>query len=182
MRLAFAVAAHLDPEILIVDEVLAVGDFDFQRKCLGKMEEIAQGGGGRTILFVSHNMGMVRSLCSRCLYLKAGRVVADGDTEDIIDLYEHRSGHRRTERVLSPAAGCRYPLQVLEAELCNSHGQRQTSAIDQFSPINLSDSLHRSRAARWVQPLHMAQLPRHEAFPKLRYRRRFRPVQEAESW
>ncbi len=64
VRLAFAVAAHLDPEILIVDEVLAVGDYEFQAKCLGKMNEVAKGGDGRTILFVSHNMGMVRSLSS----------------------------------------------------------------------------------------------------------------------
>ena len=79
VRLAFAVAAHLEPEILIIDEVLAVGDVAFQRKCLGRMEEAA--GGGRTVLFVSHNMSAVRSLCQRCLVLDRGRLVLD-DTPD----------------------------------------------------------------------------------------------------
>ena len=138
VRLAFAVAAHLDPEILIIDEVLAVGDYEFQRKCLGKIEEVAQGEGGRTILFVSHNMGMIRSLCSRCLYLKAGRVVADGPTEDIIDRYEEGQVSDGQSGLFRQPPDDRYPLQVLEAELCNDRGQRQTSAIDQFSPLNLS--------------------------------------------
>ncbi|MCA9739182.1 MAG: ABC transporter ATP-binding protein [Gemmatimonadota bacterium] len=85
VRLAFAVAAHLDPEILIVDEVLSVGDADFQRRCLGKMHEVA--GGGRTVLFVSHNMPMVRALCSRAIVLRDGRMVLDGDPDDAVDHY-----------------------------------------------------------------------------------------------
>ena len=85
VRLAFAVAAHLEPEILIVDEVLAVGDLEFQRKCLGKMEQVA--GGGRTILFVSHNMAAVQRLCGRSLYLRQGQLVADGTSRDVIDQY-----------------------------------------------------------------------------------------------
>jgi len=85
MRLAFAVAAHLEPEILIVDEVLAVGDAAFQRKCLGRMEGIAQA--GRTVLFVSHNMDAVRRLCTRGLLLEAGRIVAAGDTATVIAAY-----------------------------------------------------------------------------------------------
>jgi lipopolysaccharide transport system ATP-binding protein len=137
VRLAFAVAAHLDPEILIIDEVLAVGDYEFQKKCLGKIEEVAQGGGGRTILFVSHNTGMVRSLCSRCLYLEAGRVAADGATEDIIDVYEQSQVIEGQSGFFRQPPEDRYPLQVLEAELRNECGQRQTSAIDQFSPLNL---------------------------------------------
>src|SRR5207253_1652157 len=75
VRLAFAVAAHLEPEILIVDEVLAVGDLAFQKKCLGKMEKIAAA--GRTVLFVSHNMEIIRALCSRGIVLLDGKVVAD---------------------------------------------------------------------------------------------------------
>src|SRR5205085_2844984 len=67
VRLAFAVAAHLHPEILLVDEVLAVGDIGFQQKCLGKISEVSTA--GRTVLFVSHNLGAVRTLCSRCLYI-----------------------------------------------------------------------------------------------------------------
>jgi lipopolysaccharide transport system ATP-binding protein len=72
VRLAFAVAAHLEPEILIVDEVLAVGDIKFQRKCIGKMSDVA--GHGRTVLFVSHNMGAVEQLCSTAILLKDGRI------------------------------------------------------------------------------------------------------------
>ena len=79
VRLAFAVAAHLEPEILIVDEVLAVGDAEFQKKCLGKMKDVA--GGGRTVLFVSHNMGAVRALCERALLLKGGSVELDAASE-----------------------------------------------------------------------------------------------------
>jgi len=90
VRLAFAVAAHLDPEILIVDEVLAVGDQQFQKKCLGKMQEVASGS-GRTVLFVSHNMNAVRRLCSRCVYLKDGVVEMNGPTNDVVDHYIHTS-------------------------------------------------------------------------------------------
>ena len=81
VRLAFAVAAHLEPEILIVDEVLAVGDMAFQRKCMGRMREV--GRGGTTVLFVSHNMPAVESLCTRALLLDGGRVARDGDVRDL---------------------------------------------------------------------------------------------------
>jgi lipopolysaccharide transport system ATP-binding protein len=85
VRLAFSVAAHLDPEILIVDEVLAVGDIEFQRKCLGKMGDFARD--GRTVLFVSHNMGIVQSLCRRAVFLEKGRVVADGPVREVVGHY-----------------------------------------------------------------------------------------------
>lgn len=85
VRLAFAVAAHLEPEIMIVDEVLAVGDVKFQRKCLGKMEDI--GKQGRTVLFVSHNMQTVRQLCDRAIFLSAGQVVADGPSREVVNTY-----------------------------------------------------------------------------------------------
>jgi lipopolysaccharide transport system ATP-binding protein len=85
VRLAFAVAAHLDPEILIVDEVLAVGDFEFQKKCLGKMQDVA--GGGRTVLFVSHNMAAVQSLCQRTILLNNGALIEDGTTEYVVSKY-----------------------------------------------------------------------------------------------
>src|SRR2546426_9141127 len=71
VRLAFAVAAHLEPEILVVDEVLAVGDVEFQKKCLGKMQDVA--GHGRTVLFVSHNVAAIENLCTRAIRLEAGR-------------------------------------------------------------------------------------------------------------
>lgn len=85
VRLAFAVAAHLDPEILIVDEVLAVGDAEFQKKCLGKMKDVS--GKGKTVLFVSHNMGAIKQLCSRAIVLSKGRLLMDGSTDKVINNY-----------------------------------------------------------------------------------------------
>ena len=85
VRLAFAVAAHLEPEVLIIDEVLSVGDAAFQRRCLGRMEDVA--GSGRTVLFVSHNMQAVRSLCTRVARLEAGRVVDEGPPTKVVDEY-----------------------------------------------------------------------------------------------
>lgn len=85
MRLAFAVAAHLEPDILIVDEVLAVGDAAFQKKCLGKMKDV--GKEGRTVLFVSHNMGAISEFCNRAILLGGGKVMADGSPSEIIPMY-----------------------------------------------------------------------------------------------
>ena len=85
VRLAFAVAAHLEPEILVVDEVLAVGDAQFQKKCLGKMGEVATE--GRTVFFVSHNMAAIRNLCPRTLLLTSGILITDGDTQQSIEKY-----------------------------------------------------------------------------------------------
>jgi lipopolysaccharide transport system ATP-binding protein len=89
VRLAFAVAAHLEPEILIVDEILAVGDVQFQKKCIGKMSQAAAG--GRTVLFVSHNMVAVRSLCSRAILLTDGSIRMDGKPNEVIEHY-HQDG------------------------------------------------------------------------------------------
>jgi lipopolysaccharide transport system ATP-binding protein len=86
VRLAFAVAAHLEPEILIVDEVLSVGDVRFQKKCLGKMQDISHGQ-GRTVLFVSHNMDSIQRLCSRCIILEQGKLIAQGDTASTVLRY-----------------------------------------------------------------------------------------------
>lgn len=85
VRLAFSVAAHLEPEIMIIDEVLAVGDADFQKRCLGKMKDVSQQ--GRTVLFVSHNMQAVQSLCTRCIMLEHGQLVMDGPTDAVINHY-----------------------------------------------------------------------------------------------
>ncbi len=107
LRLGFAVAAHLEPEILIVDEVLAVGDAAFQKKCLGKMGEVA--GEGRTVLFVSHNMAAVQSLCERGIVLSAGQLVVDGAVSNAISTYLATMTSISTERVWdSPeeAPGC----------------------------------------------------------------------------
>ena len=85
VRLAFSVAAHLEPEILLVDEVLAVGDMAFQRKCLGKMDDVAQA--GRTVVFVSHNMGLLQTLCQRGIFLQQGAVDTDGTITEAVDAY-----------------------------------------------------------------------------------------------
>ena len=89
VRLAFSVAAHLDPEILLIDEVLAVGDAEFQKKCLGKMDAVAKG--GRTIIFVSHNMDAIERLCNRCVFISDGVVEKIGDTSDLISTYLNKT-------------------------------------------------------------------------------------------
>ena len=88
VRLAFAVAAHMEPEILVVDEVLAVGDAEFQKKCLGKMNEVSHKE-GRTVLFVSHNLAAIRSLCAKSLLLQNGMVQSMGPTESVLNDYMH---------------------------------------------------------------------------------------------
>ena len=93
VRLAFAVAAHLEPEILIVDEVLAVGDAQFQKKCLGKMQDVAHNQ-GRTVLFVSHNMNAIQRLCSQCVMLEHGKLVDYGNTTSIVVRYMSGSAYR----------------------------------------------------------------------------------------
>ena len=90
VKLAFSVAAHLDSEILIMDEVLAVGDMKFQQKCLNKMSELVSQE-GRTILYVSHNMNTIRQLCERCVVLNKGKVIYDGDVEEAIQIYLNQS-------------------------------------------------------------------------------------------
>jgi len=85
VRLGFAVAAHLEPEVLVVDEVLAVGDAEFQRRCLGRMQQVA--GTGRTVLFVSHQMEAVQSLCTRAIWLQDGTLQKEGSAEDVVAAY-----------------------------------------------------------------------------------------------
>jgi lipopolysaccharide transport system ATP-binding protein len=96
MRLAFAIAAHLEPEVLIVDEVLAVGDVGFQRKCLAKMRDV--GHSGRTVLFVSHDMQAISRLCSRVLWFKDGEIVRDGETRAVISDYIHEQSRTGAQR------------------------------------------------------------------------------------
>lgn len=116
VRLAFAVAAHLEPEILLVDEVLAVGDAAFQKKCLGKMGEVSRG--GRTILFVSHNMEAVRTLCQRVILIEGGKIGAEGNMESVLETYFARlatgySRHRRSS----------YGLVIKRVVFKNDRGQ-----------------------------------------------------------
>jgi lipopolysaccharide transport system ATP-binding protein len=121
VRLAFAVAAHLEPEILIVDEVLAVGDFAFQKKCLGKMHDVAAGD-GRTILFVSHNMGALAQLCDRGVLLEGGTVAAIGSIREVIECYLQSGSDHRSARAEFPADPAQ-PCQFLSAEIIRGDGR-----------------------------------------------------------
>lgn len=115
VRLAFAVAAHLEPEILIVDEVLAVGDAQFQKKCLGKMQEVAQGQ-GRTVLFVSHNMAAVQRLCSRAAWLEQGTIREVGSADDIVNHYDSVHSELRSSFVRTDSSGA--SVTLTRASVC----------------------------------------------------------------
>jgi homopolymeric O-antigen transport system ATP-binding protein len=123
MRLAFSVAAHLEPEILIVDEVLAVGDIAFQKKCLGKMGEVARE--GLTVLFVSHNMEAVQRLCNRCVLLSGGHVVRDGDTQPVVSSYMKDSHNNLMPRYRNTSGQGRKEDKavLLETEILNEAGK-----------------------------------------------------------
>jgi lipopolysaccharide transport system ATP-binding protein len=116
VRLAFAIAAHLEPEILIVDEVLAVGDAAFQQKCLGKMKDVA--GEGRTILFVSHNMEAARRLCTRGIWLLQGSLQMDDAIDHVVDSYTKRMAQQPTAVLSNPGLG----LTVFDIRLRNQDG------------------------------------------------------------
>ncbi len=121
VRLAFAVAAHLEPEILIVDEVLAVGDAQFQKKCLGKMEDVSKNE-GRTVLFVSHQMGTIAQLCERAIFLQKGKLITDGNTLQVIEKYLSGNQHTETNKYV-----CSEENQSLvffkEVSTVNANGQ-----------------------------------------------------------
>jgi lipopolysaccharide transport system ATP-binding protein len=165
VRLAFAVAAHLEPEILIVDEVLAVGDVAFQKKCLGKMGDVARE--GRTILFVSHNTATVQTLCSRGILLRDGAVIVDGNVSEAVDAYlralEQNAGQDISERTdrrgrgrvrlhsvqICDGAACPSPTLVTGRParfiFCVSAIQPQTSCVftlydQQGSPVTFFNS------------------------------------------
>jgi lipopolysaccharide transport system ATP-binding protein len=125
VRLAFAVAAHLEPEILIVDEVLAVGDAEFQKKCLGKMKDVS--GQGRTVLFVSHNMGAIQSLCSKSIYLKNGTIQQTGETDKIINYY--LANELKLEDNLSFSINPDLPASVKQVMLLNRKNEKTKSYL-----------------------------------------------------
>jgi lipopolysaccharide transport system ATP-binding protein len=139
VRLAFAVAAHLEPEILVVDEVLAVGDAEFQKKCLGKMQDVA--GNGRTVLFVSHNMAAVRRLCTRGLVFSKGRLIAAGDTNSMIDAYlnsAHTGGEARQEFRRKPDG---VKPAFASVEIRNATGRPQATILA-GEPFEIAVTLH----------------------------------------
>jgi len=136
VRLAFAVAAHLEPEILVIDEVLAVGDAEFQKKCLGKMDQIARG--GRTVLFVSHQMGMITSLCDRAVLLEEGHVAMFAPTAETVRAYYTRA-HASPACVdytkTSFYVGDEY-VQLLECYIKNADGEK-TAELGIHQPVTI---------------------------------------------
>lgn len=136
LRLAFAVAAHLQPEVLIVDEVLAVGDADFQKKCLGKMEGVADQ--GRTIFFVSHNMQAITRLCKRVIYLEDGQLRLDGSPHDVVKTYLHSGlGTMAVREWLDPAKAPRGRAARLWAVRVRTEEGQCTDQIDIRKPVGI---------------------------------------------
>ena len=135
-------AAHLEPEILIVDEVLAVGDAQFQKRCLGKMQEVAEGH-GRTVIFVSHNMQAVSTLTSRCILLKKGRISAAGPTGDVIAKYLEDGGASPETIYTAPASPERPRITRVElvtsgANNVQMNGQPMKVIIDVATPMPIN--------------------------------------------
>jgi lipopolysaccharide transport system ATP-binding protein len=129
------VAAHLEPEILVVDEVLAVGDAQFQKKCLGKMEDVSKNE-GRTVLFVSHNMGAVRSLCRRSILMSEGMVSAEGLTDKVIDSYLQVDAPAGSVPYRTFAIEEKKRFQLLSARMVNERGE-ESAVFTCDSPIHV---------------------------------------------
>jgi lipopolysaccharide transport system ATP-binding protein len=146
MRLAFAVAAHMEPEILLVDEVLAVGDMAFQKKCLGRMESVSRE--GRTVLFVSHNMAAIQGLCHRTLVLESGRTVFSGETLKAIEQYTLSGEVASDSKIplknhVNRAPGCEAVLEKLEIRV---NGELSTN-------IGMGESLEASVSFKSPRPV-----------------------------
>jgi lipopolysaccharide transport system ATP-binding protein len=135
VRLAFAVAAHLEPEILVVDEVLAVGDAEFQNKCLGKMDQVTRSE-GRTVLFVSHNMGTLTSVCGSAILLEAGRVREIGAAGKVVETYLNSAHHR--ERVEFSADGVKPCITAVSVDIEKLRAGNFAARIEFDSPRALN--------------------------------------------
>ena len=144
MRLAFAVAAHLEPEILLVDEVLAVGDLEFQKKCLGKMQDVSRS--GRTIVFVSHQMNQIRRLCERVLWIDRGQIRQDGASSPIIGAYEmamSSGDQQRRERERGPDPKGRF----VRWEIVEADGERP-NVLSTLGPVAVKFVIELSQPVR----------------------------------
>jgi lipopolysaccharide transport system ATP-binding protein len=137
LRLAFAVAAHLEPEILLVDEVLAVGDAAFQKKCLGKMGDVTRQ--GRTVLFVSHNMVAVQGLCRRALWIEAGRIAGDGEAQSVVRGYTRSLTTPENRRSWSDAheAPGNDAVRLLSVEVCSAAASPDSQLITVRTPVDV---------------------------------------------
>ena len=136
VRLAFAVAAHLEPEILLMDEVLAVGDAAFQDKCLGKMGDVARS--GRTILFVSHNLGAIKRLCQRCVWINSGRIAGLGPSHDVISAYlDSASSHEGVWRAGDDAHRPQAGLVFVRGASTRNEAGAQTDRFQMDCPFSI---------------------------------------------
>lgn len=129
VRLGFAVAAHLECEILIVDEVLAVGDIGFQRKCLGKIKEVSSGE-GKTVLFVSHNLGILSNVCSRGIVLRQGEMVFDGEVDQAIRTYLSDASRGQTEIVADDQVAIGQEVKLRRARITTQDGSQQSTILN----------------------------------------------------
>jgi lipopolysaccharide transport system ATP-binding protein len=145
VRLAFAVAAHLQPEILLIDEVLAVGDAEFQKKCLGKMGEVARA--GRTIVFISHNMTAIEALCDRCVLLKGGIIEASGPTNEVIRGYMASMVQRNsgTVSLVSHPGRRAGSVQSMTSVTLSSEGKQPIPAVPMGSPLSFNVSFEHEK-------------------------------------
>nr|BAL57441.1 lipopolysaccharide transport system ATP-binding protein [uncultured Bacteroidetes bacterium] len=149
VRLGFAIAAHLEPEILIVDEVLAVGDIEFQKKCLGKMEEVSSRE-GRTVLFVSHQMNQIRRLCQKAVWLEEGQVRQVGPVEEVLSAYEVEFSRRsKGEEFLLQNGSSHVRARFLRWELRGS-SEEEAYSLSHFGPLTVAFLLHVFRPLRYV--------------------------------
>jgi lipopolysaccharide transport system ATP-binding protein len=147
VRLAFAVAAHLESEILIVDEVLAVGDAEFQKKCLGKMGEVSKGQ-GRTVLFVSHNMQAIKTLCDRAIFMQHGQIKNDGPAQLIVDKY--LSGYDSLDTTKAYNANNFDKSVYLEKARCLNRSGEERYLFTADEPITIELSIRKSTSIRGV--------------------------------
>jgi lipopolysaccharide transport system ATP-binding protein len=151
VRLAFSVAAHLEPEILVVDEVLAVGDAEFQRRCLGRMEAIGES--GRTVLFVSHSMPTVTRLCRRVILLDGGRIVMDGPADDVTTHYLHTdTGTSALRRWPDPATAPGDDLVRLRSVRVVDSELRTTASVDVREEVGIEIAFDVLRPGEPVRP------------------------------
>jgi lipopolysaccharide transport system ATP-binding protein len=148
VRLAFAVAAHLNSDILIVDEVLAVGDFDFQKKCLSKMQGISQRD-GKTVLFVSHHMSSIRKLCTKGLFLDKGEVVYNGNIDEAINLYDRQSKNElcaSLENIIKSSPQKNEWVELISAKLINQEGiLAERAEYDQIQILEVVYQIHQEK-------------------------------------
>jgi lipopolysaccharide transport system ATP-binding protein len=150
VRLAFAVAAHLEPEILFIDEVLSVGDAEFQRRCLGRMEEL--GNEGRTVLFVSHALPAIAQLCDRAIWIDGGRMVGDGRPAEVIANYLHQTHSSGTERVWTPETAPGDDLAKIVAIRVPAHDGMPPGVMDVRRPIAVQISFRVLREGKPIFP------------------------------